>query len=260
MAGRLDHLREWLGQVDYRLTQVVIVHDRRDEGTSIELNSIVSEIDSPELILKEGIFGTAASARNLGLSLCKGEWICFWDSDDQPNYDLVINGLDSDYDVIIGEFSIETPSGSVSKVVHSANTVQSLIQVSFNPGLWRMAFQARAIKEVTFPEIVMGEDQCFLAQLDWDVLRVKFTGGIFYNYFSGWESQTTSRTKSRLPLIDSLRFLQILLQENKGREEFTRNMLSRQFLTLFKAREFRVRWLAFIELSRVLVSLSGSLR
>jgi hypothetical protein len=252
MAGRLDRLQEWLARVDFLSTQVIIIHDKRDEDTSNELISITTGINASGLILKEGIFGTAAGARNFALSSCEGEWICFWDSDDQPNYELVSSGLDSSYDVIIGEFSIETPNGLISKVLHGTDDENSLTRVSFNPGLWRMAFRARAIKDITFPEIAMGEDQCFLAQLDWSSLKTKFSYGVFYNYFSGWENQSTGRKKSRLPLIESLRYLRQLLKTGKGKEEFTRNIAARQFLTLIKSREFKAQRLAIIELIKLL--------
>lgn len=251
MAGRLDRLREWLKQVDFQSTQVIIVHDERDENTAIELRSIILEINVPDLILTEGFFGTAAGARNSVLGKCDGEWICFWDSDDQPNYQLLLKDLDASYDVVIGEFSVEIPTGLITRVVHGSNDEESLSRMSFNPGLWRMAFQAKVIRNLTFPEIVMGEDQCFLAQLNWNSLRTKYSKEIYYNYFSGWDNQTTGRGKSRMPLVASLRFLQCLLADKVGEEEFIRNLASRQFLTLFKSRGFKSKFMAIVELIKM---------
>lgn len=260
MAGRLGHLNDWLNQVDFNCTQVILVHDKRDEITGYELKSILSEINSPALILKEGIFGTAGGARNSALSSCEGEWICFWDSDDQPNYHLVLNGLDAVHDVIIGEFSIENPAGMIVKVPHGGTQGQSLSRMSFNPGLWRMAFRADVIKNLSFPEIVMGEDQCFLAQLDWNSLKTKFVDEVYYNYFSGWENQTTGRKKSRLPLLASMRFLELLMKQKEGNEEVIRNMASRQFLTLLKSRSVKVRFMAIFEIVKFFGGHSGFLK
>jgi hypothetical protein len=114
-----------------------------------------------------------------------------------------------------------------------------------------MAFKAKVIKNLSFPEIVMGEDQCFLAQLNWNSLRTKYSSEVYYNYFSGWDNQTTGRGKSRMPLVESLRFLQHLLNEKIGKEEFVRNLASRQFVTLFKSRGFKPKFLAIIELIRL---------
>lgn len=259
MAGRLGHLNNWLEQIDFQFTQVIVVHDKRDENTGYELESIISKINSPGLILKEGVYGTAGGARNSALSECKGEWICFWDCDDKPNYQSVLNGLDSNYDVIIGEFSIEKPTGLVVKVPHGKDQKHSLSRMSFNPGLWRMAFRTDLVKNLKFPEIVMGEDQCFLAQLEWDSLRTKFVHEIYYNYFSGWDSQTTGKRKSRLPLVASLRFLQGQLKENRGTEAVIRNMASRQLLTLLKAKGFKAKFLSISELSKLIGSPAGFL-
>jgi glycosyltransferase involved in cell wall biosynthesis len=257
MAGRLDRLQEWLSQVNFQSTQVIVVHDKRDENTGIELRSIISRINSPGLILKEGFFGTAAGARNSALGNCDGEWICFWDSDDQPNYELVLKGLNSSCDVVIGGFSVVMPTGLNLNILHGINDAQSLSRVSFDPGLWRMVFRAKVIRNLTFPEIVMGEDQCFLAQLNWDTLKTKYTDDVYYNYFSGWENQTTSQGKSRLPLVQSLRILQHLLKEKTGKEEFIRNMASRQILTLFKSHEFKAKSLAVVELTKLVTHPSG---
>jgi glycosyltransferase involved in cell wall biosynthesis len=259
MSGRLGHLINWLEQVDFQSTQVIIVHDKRDETTGYELKSIVSKINSPALILNESVYGTAGGARNSALGECEGEWICFWDSDDQPNYQLVLNGLDSNYDVIIGEFSIEKPLSLVVKVPHGEDRENSLSRMSFNPGLWRMAFRADVIQNLKFPEIMMGEDQCFLAQLEWNSLRTKFVNENYYNYFSGWDSQTTSKDKSRLPLLESLRFLRGLLEDNKGTEEVIRNMASRQFLTLLKTKGIKAKFLSIAELFKLMGSPTGFL-
>lgn len=260
MSGRLGHLNHWLNQVDFNCTQVILVHDIRDEKTSSELKSIISKINSSALILKEGFFGTAGGARNSVLSSCEGEWICFWDSDDQPNYHLVLKGLDSIHDVIIGEFSINKPSGQIIRVPHGSSHRKSLSQMSFNPGLWRMVFRAEVIKHASFPEIIMGEDQCFLAQLDWYSLRLKFVNEVYYNYFTGWDNQTTARKKSRLPLIVSMRFLDTLLKQKKGNEEMIRNMASRQFLTLLKSRGIKVKLMAIFEIFKFFGGYSGFLK
>lgn len=259
MAGRLGQLNHWLNKVDFNCTQVILVHDKRDEKTGYELKSIVSEINTPALILKEGFFGTAGGARNSALSSCEGEWICFWDSDDQPNYHLVLSGLDSVNDVIIGEFSIENPMGIIIKVPHGGTQGQSLSRMSFNPGLWRMAFRADVIKHLSFPEIAMGEDQCFLAQLDWHSLKTKFVDEVYYNYFSGWENQATARNKSRLPLLVSMRFLGLLLKQKKGNEEIIRNMAARQFLTLMKSRGVKVKIMAIFDFVKFFGGHSGFL-
>ena len=257
MAGRLDRLRNWLDEVNFHSTQVVIVHDKRDENTAHELKSIVSKINSPALILKEGFFGTAGGARNSALSICEGEWICFWDSDDQPNYQLILKGLDANHDVIIGEFSIEKPTGLIVTVQHGSNNDESLSRMSFNPGIWRMVFRADVIKNLRFPEIMMGEDQCFLAQLEWDSLKTKYVDEVYYKYFSGWENQTTGPKKSRLPLVASLRFLQHQVKQNGGKEEVIRNMASRQLLTLFKSRGIKAKFMSIYELTKLLAQPSG---
>jgi len=260
MAGRLGHLNDWLNQVDFNCTQVILVHDIRDEKTGSELKSIISKINSPALILKEGLFGTAGGARNSARSSCEGEWICFWDSDDQPNYHLVLNALDSVHDVIIGEFCIENPTGATVKVPHGSTQGQSLSRMSFNPGLWRMAFRAEMIKNISFPEITMGEDQCFLAQIDWNSLKIKYVHEVYYNYFSGWDNQTTGRKKSRLPLLESMRFLEFLLKQKKGNEKIIRNMASRQFLTLLKSRGVKVKFMAIFEIVKFFGGHSGFLK
>ena len=234
MADRLSTLAEWLKEVSKKNIEVFLVHDFQDETTGSELRSLVMELNSQNIFLSEGRYGSAGIARNSVLSQCNGQWIAFWDSDDMPNLLNSINSIDDEFDVIVGEFIAKKPNGESKHYSHANSYQSSMTRLSFQPGIWRILFRREIISEIRFPEFKMGEDQDFLAQIRWQEVRVKFSPKIFYTYNIGQDYQTTARGKSRVSLIDSIGFLGNLLESHIGTEFFIRNLATRQFITIFR--------------------------
>lgn len=84
MSGRLQKLEKWIHELgENPRVEVVIVHDYSDDSTEAELKIICKKYES--IILKQGSYGDPGSARNAGLEICTGNWVTFWDSDDQPD-------------------------------------------------------------------------------------------------------------------------------------------------------------------------------
>jgi glycosyltransferase involved in cell wall biosynthesis len=241
MAGRLNFLESWLNDIEEDTIEVFLVHDVQDEKTSAELQHLLLKQKKPNIIFSEGIFGTAGIARNSVLNLCKGQWVVFWDSDDTPNLENVLSAIDNSFDVIIGEFQIREPNGELRYFPHGHDYKSSIKLMSFQPGLWRIIFRKEAIAGVRFPSFKMGEDQDFLAQINWNKTRIKFEPTTFYTYNVGQFFQTTASKNSRDSLIDSITFLSNLIGSSVGTESFIRNLASRQFFTLIKDSKLRIR-------------------
>ena len=236
MSGRLSKFNEWVTKVDFTLAELFIVHDKRDELTGIELKGIVSQLPAKNISLTEGSFGSAAKARNSVLSQCRGTWICFWDSDDSPQFHSVISSLDIDCDIIIGEFETEDRYGSRVRYSHKQEFERNFTNMSFQPGFWRIVFKRKVIENLRFPEITMGEDQDFLAQVNWDRSIAKFVPSLFYRYTIGQDFQTTSKRNSRSSLLESLRFLTTLLANESYNKKLIRNLMCRQLLTILSSK------------------------
>lgn len=80
---------------DYRPLQVILVDNYSTDNTLDVLNSFASQYQSHDLDIKviQESTHTAGAARNSGAKLASGEWIMFFDSDDEMSSNLVSSYL-----------------------------------------------------------------------------------------------------------------------------------------------------------------------
>lgn len=237
MANRLQNLEEWVSELEGSDAEIFLVHDYGDEETGSQIREVIAKYPKANIIFSEGIYGSAASARNSVLGNCRGIWLAFWDSDDLPNPRKILPWLQSDTDVVIGSYFEKDLNGN-SKFRANENSIE---KISFQPGIWRILFKRECVASIRFPEVKMGEDQDYLGQIRWRDIKISFTNDVFYNYVTGNPFQTTAKTNSRDSLLTSIRFLSGLLRKNLGDENFIRNLIARQSLTLLKSSTLQVR-------------------
>ena len=179
MAGKLSHLKPLLDRCVLLGIEIVIVHDEQDSQTGGELKEIITSVNSEMISLITKSLFSPGKARNLGIEIATGEWICFWDSDDYPiaeNFlEMVIQAKKSEYKIAAGKF--RQISGDVRKVYGNAE-----FEVGRMPGIWRFAFKNECIKGRTFPKYRMGEDQVFLATILISAQGYFKYEGIVYEY------------------------------------------------------------------------------
>ena len=231
MAGRLAHLKPLLNKCTSLGIEVVIVHDEQDSKTGYELEEIVSAVNSKAITLVTKSLFSPGKARNLGLEIASGEWICFWDSDDIPIpesfLEMVHQAGQSDYEVAAGNF-LRTV-GNVKARYGAANA-----EIGRMPGIWRFAFKRDFINGGTFPEYRMGEDQVFLAMI---LVRLqdyfKFEE-IVYEYNCENPGQLTKNQNAILELRFAIRDMLKIISYPEANNVVAHIFLSRQILTLFK--------------------------
>lgn len=237
MANRLENLEGWVGELEGSDVEIFLIHDYGDEETGSQIREMIAKHPKTNIIFSEGNYGSASSARNSVLGDCRGIWLAFWDSDDIPNPRKILPWLQSDADVVIGSYFEKNLNG-VSKFIESENSIEKL---SFQPGIWRILFKRECVTGIRFPEVKMGEDQDYLGHIRWKDIKISFTNEVFYNYITGNPFQTTAKTNSRDSLLTSIRYLSGLLSKNLGDEDFIRNLIARQSLTVLKSSTFLVR-------------------
>lgn len=199
MQGRLGEARNWLAQVKEFDMEVIFVNDASVDETFTELTKIVQENKYEFVKNFDGIFGGPGPARNFGMSKSKGEWIAFWDSDDEPNVPIFFEMVQSadlkSRDIAVG--------GWTAKQIHSNQEELSHVEKSHNPkfydilvspGIWRWAFKLELAKKSTFPDILMGEDLVFLANLKLSP-RFQYNKNV-YTYVQGNPGQLTSSKRA----------------------------------------------------------------
>jgi glycosyltransferase involved in cell wall biosynthesis len=233
MAGRLGLLEKWLREVENLPVEAIIIHDIQDESTSAELREIIGRHKISRIKLLEGEFGSPGAARNAGLDFSRRTWTAFWDSDDLPELNEVVNAIqeaESSTEVLIGNFSIL--EGGKSKFISHKNRLD---RVALNPGLWRMVFRSSLLSDLRFDEVRMGEDQLFLVLLNLPKLSIQFNTKNFYSYNRGHAFQLTFCPEVVAEVPQALkRISDIFRVQPEIRNNFSEIILVRLFLAASK--------------------------
>ena len=241
MHGQLQLMRKWLQSIDKVSIQVVIVHDIADNQTAIELEEIQESLGSPNLLVRSGVFGNPGSARNNGLEVAEGKWICFWDSDDEPFPRKVLEMIDqaevSGNDVAVGEFEVRGTKQTIQfPLAHDKAAPHDFpIELAIHPGLWRWAFRKDVLDDVKFLPLRMAEDQTFLSSANiWDK-KVMLFHEVVYSYTTGRSGQLTTNPAAINDLVRSMKYsARTFKTKSEIMKEYLLLLWIRQFATLVK--------------------------
>jgi glycosyltransferase involved in cell wall biosynthesis len=133
--------------------------------------------------------------RNIGLAAATGSWICFWDSDDYPVIDQILENVieaeENYYQISVGNYLVGEHIKNHPVKFLDVQAARNLSDLYSNPGLWRMAFKRDVIKDVEFPNFRMGEDQIFLFKILATLPRIHFSSRITYKYMIYSDHQLT---------------------------------------------------------------------
>jgi hypothetical protein len=163
-------------------------------------------------------------SREAGMKVAKGNWIVFWDCDDDPHntnmaIDLCRNST-ANVNFLIFKYKARKLSqkGSTKESVIYIN--ESPVNWTKNPGIWRIYFRKSRVVNLAFEDMRMGEDQVFLVKCDMNGSEVSFVNEVAYEYFVGNSGQLTN--------------------SNSSKEELKRALLSvEDFLELKQSKVFR---------------------
>lgn len=244
MAGRLNVFNSWIGQIEKYPMQLIVVHDVFDKGTDYELKKIINHHSQLNIMLIEGKFGSPGYARNAGLEYVTGKWVAFWDSDDKPRLQTIISEINNaqlNDEILVGGFdTVNAFSGNINRLNENNASLRSVLM---NPGLWRMVFKSKILKELKFSNLRMGEDQLFLASMNFIELAANYANESFYEYTIEQKGQLTNSVSALTDLQQASRILleHSLSNTNKRIVYFDIFLIIRQQLTLIKKGDFSVR-------------------
>ena len=240
-------LEKWIGELtEHPQTEVVVVYDFSDDSTGDELKLICEKHDSVTLV--QGRFGNPGSARNAGLKLCRGNWISFWDCDDEPNVDeylLLIEKIGIvNPDIGFGRFKVFNEN---SKLVTESPTWNSEVEenleiVARNPGIWRIVFSRDLIKDLAFEPLRMAEDQIYIAEAIVKASKVTFFDNLIYTYFTGSDYHLTKNTLALQDLLPAFNQTSKMFSVgNFDADPFLQLMATRQLISGLKFGTLRTR-------------------
>ena len=256
----LDELRNvfgWIESEDARYIHFVLVLDRPTSAMLQLWEEFSGRIrvspDAPQVDVFVGEFGGPGRARNAGLIHADSQYVAFWDSDDHPNITQVIKHLISikfqQPKLVIGSFEV-VREGREKQIFRTSN----LNQLARNPGLWRCLIPFETIEGMKFPDILLGEDQVFLANVIGRNPQVEFLEDIFYSYVYGNSNQLTA-TKDYSDLAKAETLLSSLDAKNTSKEgcDFIYNLSTKQLLTMLIRGQFTIKVISSGRLAKKLL-------
>lgn len=261
MAGKMQNLKTWLSLAGSFDVEIWIIHDRQDDFTGDELVKLIRQLDNPNVFYHEEYFGAPGLARNKGLEQARGEWVCFWDSDDLPNLLNAVKAIQdsaNDSNVLIGQFQRKN---EISGAIVSNSHTSSVHQLGFDPGIWRFIFKREIMREVRFEGMRLGEDQLLLTSLPFESLRIEFLQVHLYTYYVGNHGHQSSNMRYVDDLLLGIGFLRNRIsKKGYSKEELTEIVLVNMILTALFRGTFKVRRVALFTTFSIYVKTNNQLR
>lgn len=257
MAERLNLIQDWLKLLEFQPVEVIFVHDQNDMKTSLELNSLISTHQNNEIIFIEEKIGSPGLARNRGLQVASGDWVAFWDSDDEPNVIEILKILadyqtTANFDVIIGQFRVY--DCEIKRLLPERKPDLSMKAIAMNPGLWRMLFRRNIILSLKFNKFRMAEDQNFLSDIMLPEKNVKIIKNIFYTYYINNENQLTKNKDAINEIVSAAAYTFTKIKSSKSiNKNFDCTLFARQIATGIKKGSFLTKLNCVILLSKALI-------
>lgn len=149
----------------------------------------------------ERIHGEVGEARNSALEFAQGEYLVFCDSDDTLPVDaysvLLEHAQRSGCDVAVANYYNVNDSGSRTPVRLGGRQKKHWFQVFFStPCVWNKLIRRAFLVErgLSFPDLVMGEDVVFLAQLLRQAPSISCVDSFVYEYWHHTRADIPSMT------------------------------------------------------------------
>ena len=171
----------------YKDFELIIVDDgSTDKGGEI-CDAYALENDKIKVIHKQN--GGAGKARNIGISLSKGEYILFLDADDEWESSLLKSLEEYSSDVITFGYKIDYGQKIVTKKIINESeelNVLNAVRILENQGafnvVWNKAYKREILKSSSFPQENSCEDLIYNCRIFKNVKTVAILSSILYVY------------------------------------------------------------------------------
>ena len=181
----------------YKNTEIIVI----DDGSIDESGRVCDELKSKnnQLVVVHQKNKGLSGARNAGIKIAKGEFICFVDSDDYVKKDFIdkmMKNIDDDTDIVVCGFNNEVPSKNT--LSGELATIKLLTkQENIEVIAWNKMYRRSLFKDIKFPEGDNYEDTLTTYKLLSRARKVVYIPESLYVYVDRSDSITKSDDKEK---------------------------------------------------------------
>ncbi len=184
-----------------------------DDGSRVSCGQVLDEIEKQDARIHvwHTPNGGVSKARNFGINVARGEWICFIDSDDTVEecfFQSALEMLEDDVDLLCGKtWQIQSDDADSHKIdmstkvrnnkiykLHTLEEKENVIRCTIlgetekvqgmRPEVWCKLFRRSTLGELRFREqVAIGEDQIFMTEYLQKCRAVKIVNSFWYCYY-----------------------------------------------------------------------------
>ena len=210
--------------------EFILIVDQPLAPTQVEL----SELENSHTRIIHKFNGSPGLSRNFGTTFAQGEYICFWDSDDEPNKEVIHKALarkDLDFDVAIFNYTVTNLDLETRIVIEHQSKIESCLRT---PAVWRMVFKNQESVVGRFGINLCGEDQIFLLTSGLLTKKVVYFEEIAYNYLIHSINQLSRNTQSAVGILKSYFECIELLRNMRATNQMNWNIAFNLFASVVK--------------------------
>ncbi len=199
---------------DYKNLEIIIINDGSTDETQAVCKTL-EKADKRVVVYQQSNKGVSA-ARNRGIELATGKYICFVDSDDYIDShfftNLVSNMSAYQADMVVCGYREISEAGEAKEIQHSQQILSGkeimakmlMMDRVPSPFLWNKLFEKQIIRNIRFAEdYTYSEDLLFLFEVFKQVRRSVVIPYIGYNYIKREDSIThASFSEEHLKILD----------------------------------------------------------
>lgn len=209
----------------YQNLEIILVDDGSTDSSSLIADSYQEKEQRIQVIHKKN--GGLSDARNAGLKVAKGEFICFIDSDDyiENNYiqELYQTMLEQEADIAICGYQSVYEDGTKkeNRTEKKIMTNQEALQLLFTKAqteevvTWNKLYKTALFLEhnIQFPVGKLHEDNFTTYQLLYYANKIAYTDQILYNYRQRSTSIVGTYNHKRLVILDVIKEIEMFFQD-----------------------------------------------
>lgn len=194
-----DSMKKWIGLATTLGIKIILVRDFFSQSEKLRFDDVLRiEVRDDHVQVIDVAFHSPGLSRNSGMKLALTPWVTFWDCDDAPEPENIVEEVKTmpqSVDFLVGQFSI---NGTLT-------STRSVYDIAFNPGNWRIIYRRSKIADLSYAKASWGEDQLFVIESRLFNSNLIISPKKFYDYQVGHPSQITANKKNANSLFEVLK-------------------------------------------------------